>query len=248
MLGLKLRNTMSPNVGISKLNVFVFHFDIVGFVDVFVNERQDALNRLRQFQKNARHAFPSGHKHTYVVTLFDNVWSRVNSDDPGQPSLLLKFAGDVMRAALDEGFDKFFGAVTRGVHDFDPNDRLLIGRDDFEDLSEQHIDVTSEPHIRAAYVERWARNPAFPQNCVWVSSDVLDLRTVPAEAEFEDVDFEPSVTSLILPMYRYPTDANGHLLLQHSAPSAHMDILLRPNPSLNADARRRAFARASVAG
>jgi hypothetical protein len=126
-----------------------------------------------------------------VVTLFDNIWSRVNSDDPGQPSLLLKFAGDVMRAALDEGFDKFFGAVTRGVHDFDPNDRLLVGRDDFEDLSEQHIDVTSEPHIRAAYVERWARNPAFPQNCVWVSSDVLDLRTIPAEAEFEDVDFEP---------------------------------------------------------
>jgi hypothetical protein len=182
---------MAPDARIDKVNAFVFYFDIVGFVEVFVSNRQEALDRLRRFQKNARHAFPSGHEHTYVVTLFDNVWSRVNADDPGQPSLLLKYAGDVMRAALNEGFCNFFGAITRGVHDFDPNDRLLVGRENFEDLSEQHIDVTSEPHIRAAYVERWARNPSFPQSCVWVSSDVLDLRTLPAHAQFNGCDFEP---------------------------------------------------------
>ena len=174
-----------------KINVFVFHFDLVGFVDEFVAHGQEALDRLRQFQRSARNAFPTGRENTYVVTLFDNVWSRVNVDDPGQPSLLLKTAGDVMRAAMNEGFTKFFGAITRGVHDFDPVDRMLTGRASFEDLSGQHIDVTSEPHIRAAYVDRWARNPLLPQNCVWVSSDVLDLRTLPAHAQFDDSDFKP---------------------------------------------------------
>src|SRR4051812_9212586 len=97
MLG--LTTIAAASDGITRLDAFVFHFDLIGFVDDYLARRQSTLERLRRFQCEACAAFPLGHEHTYVITLFDNVWARVNAHDPGQPSLLLKAAGDVMRAA-----------------------------------------------------------------------------------------------------------------------------------------------------
>jgi hypothetical protein len=96
----------------------------------------------------------------------------VNAEQPGMPSLLLDFSGLVMTEAEANGFPKYFGAITRGIHEFDPLDRMLVGKEDFEDLTMQHIDITSEPHIRAALVEKWAKNTEFGANSVWVSNEV----------------------------------------------------------------------------
>src|SRR5690242_20806743 len=78
----------------------------------------------------------------------------------------------------------FFGCITRGVHDFDPADRMLVAGETFEDLREQHLDLTSEPHIRAAVAEKWSRCTELPTNCVWVSAEVVDLSALPAHGQF----------------------------------------------------------------
>jgi len=149
------------------------------------------LEQLRGFQRAARAEFAFGHEHSYVATIYDNVWARFNAIEPGTPSLVLDLAGHAMKAALAHGFPHFFGCITRGMHEFDPNDRMLVGGENFEDLREQHIDVTSEPHIRAAHAERWSRLSAFPRDCVWVSSEVLDLKLLPAECSFPDSTVAP---------------------------------------------------------
>ena len=150
-----------------------------------------AWARLRNFPRPARHDFTFGHEHSYVVTLFDNVWARLNANEPGMPSLLLDFAGHVMDAAEAEGFPKYFGAITRGVHPYDVNDRMLVGGESFEDLREQHIDATSEPHIRAASAEKWAAALPLPKRCVWVSAEAVDPSSLLAHSGFPDSAFEP---------------------------------------------------------
>lgn len=174
----------------STVDVYVFYFDVVGFVDQYLAHGTEALNRLRNFQRSARAAFAFGHKHSYVVTLYDNVWARLNVIEPGMPSLLLDFAGHVMHASCSHGFDRFFGSITRGVHDFDPNDRMLVGGESFEDLKEQHLDVISEPHIRAALADKWSRLDSFPKNSVWVCEDVLDLGSLPAQCNYPNSAFD----------------------------------------------------------
>jgi len=176
---------------ISSVEVFVFYFDVLGFVDQYLSSPTSALNRLRAFQRAAREAFAFGREHSYVVTLYDNVWARFNVTELGTPSLLLDFAGHTMSAAQSHGFPHFFGAITRGIHDFDPNDRMLVGGESFEDLKEQHLDVTSEPHIRAAFAEKWARVNDLPKDCVWVGADVADLEGLEAQAGFPDSAFGP---------------------------------------------------------
>ena len=176
---------------LSHLDAYVFYFDVSGFVDDYLANRTDALHRLRLFQRAARAEFAFGHNHSYVATIYDNVWARLNAVEPGMPSLLLNFAGSTMRAAHDHGFERFFGCVTRGIHDFDPRDRMLVGGASLEDLREQHLDVTSEPHIRAAYAEKWSRVSNLPQDSVWVCSDVVAPALLPAEAAYPDATFEP---------------------------------------------------------
>lgn len=169
----------------------MFYFDVVGFVDEFLARGDSALERLRNFHRSARHEFAFGRESSYVVTLFDNVWARLNANEPGMPSLLLDFAGNVMHAAEAEGFPKFFGAITRGMHTYDLNDRILVGGNSFEDLREQHIDATSEPHIRAASAEKWAAALELPRHCVWVSAEAAHPASLSAEAGFPDSTFEP---------------------------------------------------------
>lgn len=182
---------MSQKETVRRIDVYVFYFDVIGFVDDYLSYGEEALNRLRRFQRSARHAFEFGRDDSYVVTLYDNVWSRVNASEPGLPSLLLDFAGRVMHAAETEGFDKFFGSITRGVHDYAPDDRMLVGGETFEDLREQHLDLTSEPHIRAALAEKWRGNAQLPVNCLWVSSEAVIPSTLSAQAGFPNSAFEP---------------------------------------------------------
>lgn len=173
------------------VEVWIFYFDVVGFKDEFLKSGNQALHRLRRFQLASRRAFEFGHEHSYIVTLFDNVWARVNAIEPGLPSLLFDFAGEVMLAAQREGFDTFFGVITRGKHQFDPRDRMLVAGDSWEDLKEQHIDITSEPHMRAALAEKWSATGAFPKDCIWVSADAVDPETLEAECSYPNSTCEP---------------------------------------------------------
>jgi hypothetical protein len=182
---------MSKTSPTSAIDVYVFYFDIVGFVDEFLANSDTALERLRRFHRRAREEFAFGRENSYVVTLFDNLWARLNASEPGMPSLLLDYAGHVMHAAEVEGFGRFFGAITRGTHRYDPSDRMLVGGESFEDLREQHIDATSEPHIRAASAEKWAAALELPKQCVWVSDEAAEPATLSAHAGFPDSKFAP---------------------------------------------------------
>ena len=173
------------------VDVFVFYFDLANVVKKFLADQSGTLRRLGSFQRSARHLFLFGYEHCYIATLYDNVWCRVNASQPGLPSLLFNFAGSVMSAARTEGFPQFFGCITRGKHEYCPNDRMLVGGASFEDLKEQHIDITSEPHIRAAYSEKWRKFVTAPANSVWVSSEALGTSTLAAEASYPDATFTP---------------------------------------------------------
>jgi hypothetical protein len=177
--------------------VYVFYFDVHKFVESFCREGTSALDRLRGFQRRARQLFEFGGEHSFVATLYDNVWSRINASEPGTPSLALNYAGSVMTAALEFGFSDFFGSITRGMHDFDPTDRLLIAGATHADLKEQHIDMTSEPHIRAALAEKWARRwkerPDAPApNSVWVSREVVGAEPIDLLSAYPDATFAPA--------------------------------------------------------
>ena len=169
--------------------MLVFYFDVANVVAKFLVNEAETLRRLRAFQRFARREFPFAYENSYVATLYDNVWCRVNAAQPGLPSLLLNYAGFVMRAARKEGFDEFFGCITRGQHEYCPEDRILIGGDSLEDLKEQHLDITSEPHIRAAHSEKWRLLVPAPANSVWVSSEVFEGSTLAAEASYPDATF-----------------------------------------------------------
>ena len=65
---------------------------------------------------------------------------------------------------------------------------MLVGGNSFEELRVQHIDMTSEPHVRAAYAEKWSRDCSeLPKNCVWVSSDAVESRTLPDQCAYTDI-------------------------------------------------------------
>ena len=131
------------------VNAYVFYFDVVGTVKAFLAEGVALLERLRQFQRCARREFPFSNEHSYVATLYDNVWARVNASEPGCPSLLLDYVGLVIAQAKSHGFPRYYACLTQGIHNYDPDDRMLVAGENWEDFKEQHIDTASEPHIRA---------------------------------------------------------------------------------------------------
>lgn len=97
-----------------------------------------------------------------------------------------------MSVAIDHGFSSFFGSITRGLHDYDPNDRMLVAKDSWEDITEQHLDTTSEPHVRAAFAEKWAaKHSSKPRNSVWVSSEVVGNESIAALSSYPDSAYEP---------------------------------------------------------
>jgi len=177
---------------VQKVEVFVFYFDLSGVVARYLSDGQRTLDRLRAFQRQARAAFNFSRRHSFVATLYDNIWARINVAQPSTPSLVLDFAGNVMRLAMGHGFPTFFGCITRGWHDYDPDDRIVVAKDSFEDLTELHLDITSEPHVRAAMAEKWAKRSARAAGVVWVSSEVAGSDSLAAMATFADSAFQPA--------------------------------------------------------
>ena len=175
---------------VQKVEVYVFYFDVHGFIDQYLRNAGSTLDHLRAFQRQARAEFCFSRPQTFVATLYDNVWARINVAQPGMPSLLLDFAGKVMRAATDQGFPNFFGCITKGWHDYDPDDRMLVAKESFEDLTAQHLDITSEPHIRAVFAEKWAKLVTPNGSAVWVSSEVVDGESLSALASLPESAFQ----------------------------------------------------------
>ncbi len=174
---------------VTRFEAYVFYFDLIGFGDDYLGNGQETLTRLRNFHKESRRAFCFRSPNSYVVTLFDNVWCRVSTSEVGTPSLLFDYAGEVMNCAQSNGFSNYFGAITKGIHEYDPYDRILVGKKDFEDLTEQHIDITSEPHIRAALAEKWSKQFQKVGASVWVSEEVSNSYSIQADACLPDSKF-----------------------------------------------------------
>lgn len=163
------------NQGIS---CFIFYFDVIGVVDQYL-VNPNVVDRLIEFQREVRGDYIGGEENSTCVTMFDNVWLRHSTSLPEVHFWdVLDLAGKTMRAAQRHGFENYFGAVTYGVHQFDPLDRTLVSQWDPTDITKQHIDSLSDPHIRAAFAEKWSamlfkakKHPA--PNSVWVSDEVV---------------------------------------------------------------------------
>jgi hypothetical protein len=161
------------------IDAFIFYFDLIGVREQFLAAQQETLARMRAFQAKSRAAFPLFGPHSTIKTLADNVWARVNADEESADVLTIELATRTMKAACEFGFDNYFGVITRGEHVFDLIDRTLFAGADPTDIQIQHIDMTSEPHMRAAFAEKWsahlARNNALPvpAPCVWISEETF---------------------------------------------------------------------------
>lgn len=179
------------------IEAYIFYFDVIGFAAAYHDDSDQAARNLRGFQRQARQAFSFSHDHSYIVTFADSVWCRVNVDEPGCPSLVVDFAGETMRLARKAGFPKYFGVITRGEHAFSLSDRKLVGKESLGDLTEQHIDMMSEPQIRAAFAEKWSKDLAKEgrsptgSSAVWVSLEVIDESGLRACAELPDAKYSP---------------------------------------------------------
>jgi hypothetical protein len=163
---------------LESIDAYIFYFDLIGVLDSFIADQADTLNRLREFQRESRNFFPVGAPSSTLKTLADNVWVRLNTEENIADIRVLEIAARVMLAASNNGFEKFFGAVTRSKHEFDLFDRTVVTGGDPTDLRIQHIDMTSDAHMRAALAEKWSaflaksnKSPT-PPNCVWVSEDL----------------------------------------------------------------------------
>jgi hypothetical protein len=183
---------------LERIECFVFHFDLVGVARAYVADPPGVLDRIRCFQRASRRYFTFSGPGSYVVTAADNIWCRVNVHQPGTPSLVFNFAGSVMREAVRAGFKSFFGAITRGIHESDPRDRTRVYSGESSELNEQHVDMLSEPHMRAAEAEKCSkrlnRDGRLPieDSCVWVSEEVIGPSPIEGHAEYPDAAFEPS--------------------------------------------------------
>jgi len=165
---------------LESIDAYIFYFDLIGVLDAFVTDPQDTLTRLREFHRESRNYFPVGGASSTLKTLADNVWARLNGNEPIADVRILEIAAKVMLAASNHGFSRFFGAVTRSDHEFDLFDRTLMTGGDATDLTIQHIDMTSDAHMRAVLAEKWSAHLAKTKNapttpdCVWVSEDLYD--------------------------------------------------------------------------
>jgi hypothetical protein len=169
---------------VETIEAFIFYFDLIGVMDQFIAAPDETLERLRGFQARARAEFPLSGPHSTVKTLADNVWARVNANEQSADVWTLELAARAMRAAEDFGFPRYFGAITRGEHSVDLADRTTIAGSDPTDFLVQHIDMTSEPHMRAALAEKWSAHLDRNKSCpvavpsVWVSEEVFPDGTI----------------------------------------------------------------------
>jgi len=112
------------------------------------------------------------------------VWVRLSDGETVADHKILEIAGFTMKAAREHGFERFFGAITYGEHEFDLQDRVLVSGGDLTSLQKQHLDLISEPQIRAASIEKWSKAlhhahlDPVPVPSVWVSEEVMDPETI----------------------------------------------------------------------
>lgn len=164
---------------LQRVEVVIFYFDLIGFTGQYLSNANATLQRLWQFQKESRSQFPFSIYGSAVKTVADNVWARIPISEPGMPELAVEYAKRIMCQARKNGFSNYFGAMTRGIHEFDLADRWFSSAEDTTDIRSQHIDVISEPYMRGVIAEYWsadlARNNRLPARapCIWVGTDVI---------------------------------------------------------------------------
>jgi hypothetical protein len=162
--------------------VIILLFDVIGLSDSYFEDRAGTLDRLWQWQNIARDRFPFSQPNAAVKTLADTVWARIPLYDGPAAELAVAYAILVMRAARDAGFANYFGVLTRGLHSHDVFQRTLVTGGDGTDIRQQHIDMISEPHMRAAIAEKWSAyldregQLPVPSPSVWVGADVIEPR------------------------------------------------------------------------
>lgn len=167
--------------------VVVFYFDVIGTTGQLLSNSPRALQRLWQFQRQSRNEFAFSNGST-VITIADNICARMKMSEPGMPESAVKYAEEVMRQARANGFCNYFGAMTRGIHKFDLTDRCFSSTEDTTEIRSRHIDVISEPYMRAVIAEYWsadlARNNRLPapEPCIWIGTDVISDQDLEAYA------------------------------------------------------------------
>lgn len=171
-----------------ELEVFIFYFDLIGVIEEYARD-PTVLDRVSVFQRAVRNRpLGLGTPWSYVVTLYDNIWARINAEEMIADHKALDLAVTAMAEARNHGFDKYFGVCTRGKHAFSLVDKTLYGGGEAVDITYQHIDSASEPQLRAGAAEKASARLAKAQllpvksSCVWVSEEVADYDTLDAYA------------------------------------------------------------------
>jgi hypothetical protein len=208
------------NVQQQSLTACIFYFDVIHVWDAYLSDRR-VLNRLKVFQRSVRAAnFAVGCPWSTLITLYDNVWARINANEPAVEHIALKLATNVMRSAQSNGFREYFGACTKGLHTFDIIDKTLVGGSEPCDIRIQHIDTLSEPHMRAASLEKWliklkkvGRAP-INTHCIWIGEEVADYRTLVEYARSQGLDY--SVLCNTLDFNELPADDQSWPFPEHS--------------------------------
>ncbi|MCL4475630.1 MAG: hypothetical protein M1508_05330 [Nitrospirae bacterium] len=205
---------------LQEMEAFIFYFDVLGTRDEYLSDAS-VLTRLRDFQRSVRQSkFPVGCDWSTLITLYDNVWARINTAETIADVIALELAIDVMKCAKDNGFHEYFGACTKGVHTFDIIDKTLVGGSDPCDIRIQHIDSLSEPHMRGVFLEEWQRklhkagSDPVTTPCIWISEEVADYATLMGYKRWQGFDF--SVLRSTLDFNEYPIDGRPWPFPEHS--------------------------------
>ncbi len=163
------------------IEALVFYFDLIGIVEDYAKDPQ-VLRRITTFQRQVRDITKGfGAPYSTIVTTFDNVIARINTEDNAGTAdyAIIDFAGETMERAEAAGFESYFGAITRGDISIDLHDQMLVSGSDPTDIRIQHLSFLSDPHVRAAFAEKWSaalskgKGSPFKRSCVWISEEVV---------------------------------------------------------------------------
>lgn len=184
---------------IETVEVLIFYFDLVGVVGRYTSNPA-IVKDIAAFQRSVRQIVTGwGDPYSCLITAFDNVFVRLNANDATGTAdySIVEFAADTMKAAEQAGFEVYFGAVTRGTMEIDAFDQHLVSGADHTDIRSQHISLLCDPHIRAAFAEKWSatlqRSQQLPfggQPCVWVSEEVFDPLQLPGLSATQNPDVQ----------------------------------------------------------
>ena len=63
------------------MEAIIFYFDVIGIRDRYDSD-PNVLTKLREFQRSVRESnFPVGQEWSTLITLYDNVWARINAQE-----------------------------------------------------------------------------------------------------------------------------------------------------------------------